>query len=61
MNEEQHHRISERVRSELRGALVPLLIALIAWLGSQKLNSIESEIRTFREFAPYETAAWRDA
>lgn len=41
--------MTDRALLELRSALLPVLIALLAWLGAKKLDGIESEIRAFRE------------
>lgn len=50
MNDDARRSIIDRIKAELHGALLPILIALLAWMGSEKLNSIEGEIRQFREW-----------
>lgn len=46
----EHKAIVDRIMSELRGSLVPILIALLAWLGSEKLNTIEKQLEALPEY-----------
>lgn len=45
-----HHTLTQRVFAELRAGLLPLLIALLAWLGDAKLDSIEAQVQKIPEY-----------
>lgn len=45
-----HHTMTQRILTELRAALLPVLIALLAWLGAGKLNSIEAQLQMLPEY-----------